>query len=83
MKVLVSIPDDLLERVDREAQRRHLTRSALLQTAAQHELDLRDPAVIDAALERGRAALSDAGGFESVQAIRDEREQRDALDRRR
>lgn len=82
-KVLVSIPDDLLERVDREAQRRRLSRSALLQEAAQHELGWPDTAAMDAAVDRARAALGGAGAFESVDAIRREREARDARDRRR
>jgi hypothetical protein len=83
VKVLVSIPDDLLERVDREAQRRSMTRSALLQQAAQHELGWPDPASIDAALDRARSALAGAGSFESVELIRRNREERDARDRRR
>ena len=83
VKVLVSIPDDLLERVDREARRRRVTRSALLQQAARHELGWPDTATIDAAIERGRTALAGAGRFESVREIRRERKERDALDRRR
>jgi predicted transcriptional regulator len=83
VKVLVSIPDDLLERVDREAERRSMTRSALLQQAARRELGWPDATTIDAAVERGRAALAGAGSFESVEAIRVGREERDARDRRR
>jgi predicted transcriptional regulator len=82
-KILVSIPDDLLDRVDREAQRRHMTRSALLQQAAQHELGWPDSALVDAALDRARSALAGVEGFESVAVIRRERERRDAHDRRR
>jgi predicted transcriptional regulator len=82
VKVLVSIPDDLLERVDREAKRRSMTRSALLQQAARHELGWPDTAAIDAAIHRARAALAGAGSFESVEAIRRGREERDARDRR-
>jgi len=82
-KVMVSIPEDLLERIDRAADRRRTTRSAFLQEAARRELGWPDPAVIDAALERGRAALVGAGGFEAAELIRAEREARDARDRRR
>jgi predicted transcriptional regulator len=82
-KILVSIPDDLLERVDREAQRRSTTRSALLQHAAQRELGWPDPEAIDTAIERGRAALAGAGSFESAKVIRRDREARDARDRHR
>jgi metal-responsive CopG/Arc/MetJ family transcriptional regulator len=33
-KVMVSLPDELLARIDREAERRSLSRSALLAAAA-------------------------------------------------
>ena len=82
-KVMVSIPDELLERIDREAEGRGTTRSGFLQEAARRELGWPDPLRIDAALDRGRAALADAGSFESVELIRTEREARDARDRRR
>ncbi|MGI8439787.1 MAG: ribbon-helix-helix protein, CopG family [Thermoleophilaceae bacterium] len=39
-KVMVSIPDDLLEALDAEAARRRTTRSAMLQAAARRELGL-------------------------------------------
>lgn len=82
-KVLISVPDELLERVDREADRRGSTRSGFLQKAAQRELGWPDPVVMDAALERGRAALAGGGAFESTELIRGERDARDARDRRR
>lgn len=82
-KVLISMPDDLLERIDREAERRGATRSGLIQDAAQRELGWPDPAAFDAALEHGRAALAGAGAFESAELIRAERDARDARDRRR
>ena len=79
-KVLISIPDDLLQRIDREAERRGTTRRGLLQEAARHELGWPDPAAFDAALERGRAVLVGVGAFESAELIRVERDVRD-LDR--
>ncbi len=82
-KVLISMPDELLERVDREADRRGATRSGFLQNAAQRELGWPDPAALDGALERGRAALAGAGAFESAELIRGERDARDKRDRRR
>lgn len=82
-KVLISMPDDLLERIDREAERRGATRSGLIQEAAGRELGWPDPAAFDAALERGQAALAGAGAFESAGLIRDERNDRDTRDRRR
>lgn len=82
-KVLISLPDELLTRIDREAERRSSTRSAFLQQAARRELGWPDPAALDAALARGRAALAGAGAFESADLIRSERDSRDARDRRR
>ncbi len=82
-KVLISMSDELLERVDREADRRGATRSGFLQNAAQRELGWPDPAALDSALERGRAALADVGAFESAGLFRGERDARDQRDRRR
>ncbi|MGI8424392.1 MAG: ribbon-helix-helix protein, CopG family [Chloroflexota bacterium] len=79
-KVMISVPDDLLDRIDRAAAQRRTSRSAFLQEAARRELGWPDPAVIDAALERARAALACASHFESGEVIRAER---DARDRRR
>jgi metal-responsive CopG/Arc/MetJ family transcriptional regulator len=82
-KVTVSIPAELLERIDREARRRGISRSDFLVEAAWHELGCASPAQIDAAIERGRAALAGAGSFESADLIRADRATRDARDRRR
>ena len=82
-KVMVSFPGDLLERIDRAAGERGTTRSGFLQEAARRELGWPDPAVIDAALARGRAALAGLGSFESADLIRDERGSRDERDRHR
>jgi hypothetical protein len=82
-KVLVTIPSDLLERIDRETETLGQTRSEFLQEAARRRLGWPDPLAIDAALLRGRAALSDLGGFESAEVIRSQREERDARDQRR
>ncbi|MBA2239818.1 MAG: ribbon-helix-helix protein, CopG family [Solirubrobacterales bacterium] len=79
-KVMISVPDDLLERIDRAAGERRTSRSAFLQEAARRELGWPDPVAIDAALERARAALAGAGRFESAKLIRADR---DARDRRR
>lgn len=82
-KVMISVPEDLLERIDREVGERRTSRSAFLQEAARRELGWPDPVAIDAALDRGRAALAQAGRFESAELIRDERDARDERDRRR
>jgi hypothetical protein len=82
-KVLISMPDDLLERIDREAADRHTTRSGLLQEAARRELGWPDPAAMDAALKRGRAALAGLGTFNAAEFIRADRDARGKRDRRR
>lgn len=73
-KVMVSLPADLLADVDREAQRRGSSRSALLATAARRELEQQDPAVVDRALERARESLRGAGSFEAADLVRAERD---------
>ena len=73
-KVMVSLPADLLEDLDREAQRRRSSRSALLAVAARRELDQQDGAAVDRALERVRTALSAAGSFEAADLVRAERD---------
>jgi hypothetical protein len=82
-KVLISLPDELLERIDREAQARGSTRSRFLQEAARRELGFPSAATLDAALQRGREALRASGSFESAELIRQQRLARDAADRRR
>ena len=82
-KVMISLPDDLLERIDRAAAERRTSRSAFIQEAARRELGWPDPVAIDAALARARAALAEAGRFDSTELIRAERDARDARDRRR
>ena len=82
-KVMISLPEDLLIRIDRAAAERHTSRSSFLQEAARRELGWPDSAAIAAALERARAALADAGHFESVALVRTERDVRDERDRHR
>ncbi len=82
-KVLVTMPVDLLERIDRETRSLGQTRSEFLQEAVRRRLGWPDPLTVDAALLRGRAALSGLGSFESAEVIRSEREERDARDQRR
>lgn len=82
-KVLVSLPDSLLERIDRQVHATGGSRSGFLQEAATHSLGWPDADSLDAALARGRAALSDAGSFDSAALIRAERNEHDAVDRRR
>ena len=51
MKVMVSIPDDLLERIDAVASERGESRSAFLQEAARTRLGEPDPALSEAIAE--------------------------------
>jgi hypothetical protein len=80
---MVSLPDELLERVDAEARRRATTRSALLRDAVSRELIRRDPATVRRAIEEARALFDGTDAFESGQLIRAERDRLDARDRRR
>jgi hypothetical protein len=82
-KVLVSMPDDLLERIDREAKARGSNRSRFLQDAARRELGWPSGDALRAAVTRGREVLADVGGFESAKLIREECLARDGSDQRR
>ncbi len=82
-KVLISMPDDLLDRIDREARARGTNRSRFLQEAARRQLGWPTVEALDAALERAREALVDIGSFESADLIREQRLAQDADDRRR
>jgi metal-responsive CopG/Arc/MetJ family transcriptional regulator len=82
-KVLVSIPDDLLEAIDAAVARRLTTRSAFLRSAARDALARPDPVAIRAAVGRARAAIAELGTFESGKLVRAERDTHDAAARRR
>lgn len=82
-KVMISIPDELLERIDREAKRVESTRSGLLQRAALRELGRPDPKKLDTALARGRSALTGTGRFDAAKLIREERDRLEERDRSR
>ena len=75
-KVMVSLPDDLLARVDQEAKRRSLSRSALLAAAARRELDRRDPAAVAEAVARSEQRFASAGRFDAGQMVRADRDAR-------
>jgi metal-responsive CopG/Arc/MetJ family transcriptional regulator len=73
-KVMISMPDELLARVDSEAKRRATTRSGLLALAVTRELDRRDPLEMDAAIARSKERFKNAGAFEFADLIRAERD---------
>jgi hypothetical protein len=81
-KVLISIPDDLLADIDREADRAGISRSAFLQGVAREALRVPSHGRIDEVLTQARTALRHAGSFESAGLIRAGRDARDATDRR-
>jgi len=81
-KVMVSFPDELLEKVDAEALRRATTRSALLRDAVSRELARRDPQLVRRAIDEARSLFDGVGVFDSGALIRSERDERDARDRR-
>ncbi len=75
-KVMISLPDDLLGALDAEAQRRHTSRSALLQGAARRELGLLrcDRKAVLAELDelsRGWAGPVDSAALVRAERLRD------------
>jgi hypothetical protein len=74
-KVLISIPDALLERVDAHARANGETRSGFLQRLAEREIETADSHVRD---EVGRLLDEiepiDLGGISAAQLIREDRE---------
>ncbi len=73
-KVMVSLPDDLLALIDREAKRRSMSRSALLAAAAKRELSRRDPAAVADAVARSERRFAQAGSFDAGDLVRVERD---------
>lgn len=80
---MISLPDDLLERIDTEADRRSMTRSGLLREAVAREIGRPRPHDIDTAIERLRATFAKLGDFESSERVREQRQGLDERDRRR
>ncbi len=76
VKVMVSIPDDLLERIDAGAVERGESRSAFLQEAARMRLGEPDPAVAEAIawVEAHRISVS---GPTAAEVVRHDRDTRD------
>jgi metal-responsive CopG/Arc/MetJ family transcriptional regulator len=75
-KVMISIADDLLAKLDAEAARRSTSRSALIALAARRELERRDPDRVMAAIERSEQRFRDAGAFEAADLVRADRDLR-------
>lgn len=73
-KVMVSLPADLLAELDTEAQRRSMSRSALLADAARRELAPPDSAQVAAAIARSERRFTGAGTFETADLVRQDRD---------
>jgi metal-responsive CopG/Arc/MetJ family transcriptional regulator len=73
-KVMVSLPDDLLELVDAEARKRSTSRSSLLAEALRRELTRRDIDAVNAAIARSQHRFRDTESFESADLTRSTRE---------
>lgn len=74
-KVMISIPDGLLERLDAHVEAAHETRSGFLQRVAERELDQADAGTRDE-LDRLLDEIGpiDLGGVTAAQLIREDRE---------
>jgi metal-responsive CopG/Arc/MetJ family transcriptional regulator len=77
-KVLISMPEDLLARLDKEVSARRSTRSRLVEQAVRRELGWPATDELDRAVERARAALSSVGSVDTTALIRRDRDTRDA-----
>jgi metal-responsive CopG/Arc/MetJ family transcriptional regulator len=65
-KVMISLPDDLLARVDAEAERRGTTRSGVLRSFAQSALDERNARLAAAMRELGDESSGHGGDVVAV-----------------
>jgi predicted transcriptional regulator len=77
-KVLISMPDELVARIDRAAKARKTSRSRFIQEAAEHELGWPGSDAIEVAVKAAREALEPDGRYESTDLIRRDRDERDA-----
>lgn len=75
-KIMVSLPEELLQEIDDEARRRSMSRSALLAAAARRELARPNPGAIDDAIRRSERRFRAAGSFEAADLVRGDRDSR-------
>lgn len=75
-KVMISLPEELLHAIDVEAQRRSMSRSALLAAAARRELTRPDPEAVAEAIARSERRFRGAGVFDATELVRRDRDSR-------
>lgn len=75
-KIMVSLPEDLVRRLDEEARKRATSRSALIALAARRELSRSDPEAVSAAIARSEERFRRMGAFEAAELVRSDRESR-------
>jgi metal-responsive CopG/Arc/MetJ family transcriptional regulator len=75
-KVMISLPDDLLRRLDAEARRRSMTRSGLLAATIRQALARRDVDSVRKAVERSRERFAGENAFEAAELVRADRDDR-------
>jgi metal-responsive CopG/Arc/MetJ family transcriptional regulator len=75
-KVMISLPADLLQRLDQEARRRSVSRSGLLAAALRRELARRDPEAVAEAIARSEQRFKASGAFEAADLVRRDRDTR-------
>lgn len=76
-KVMISMPQDLLERVDRAAKKRGTTRSGFLQRCAEREVERPTLEEIERALEEGQELTRGFGpDRDSTELVREDRDER-------
>ncbi len=75
-KVMVSLPAELVRRLDQEARKRSMSRSALIAAAALRELARRNPEAVATAIARSEKRFQSAGAFEAADLVRQDRDVR-------
>jgi hypothetical protein len=73
-KVMVSLPDELIQQIDVATRRLSLSRSAFLEIAARRELQRIEPSEVSEAIARSERRFLAAGKFESSVLLREERD---------
>jgi predicted transcriptional regulator len=82
-KVMISLPDELLKRLDEAAKQRKTTRSGLIATALDREVNRLTDEEFEQIVRESKARFAKYGGsFDAADAIRWERDYGHTSDRR-